>query len=117
MPIHKKIIYEVVFSQRNPLYFITKTLTMKYFYALLFTVFITASSFAQVVSIQPASAFRGVTLTTHITLASGAITLASSPQGSSDIYLQQGSNIIYTTFFDPSQVYGSFPGGATTDSL
>ncbi|MBL0105369.1 MAG: fibronectin type III domain-containing protein [Bacteroidetes bacterium] len=90
---------------------------MKYFYSLLFTIFIFSQTIAQVVSINANSAFRGATLTIHITLASGVITITSSPQGTSDIFLQQGANTIYTNYFDPTQVYGYNPWGATTDSL
>ncbi len=64
-------------------------------------------TFAQVASISPSSAFQGQTLTTTITLASGVMMSASPPIGTSDIYLQQGSNIIYTTYFDQSQIYPS----------
>ena len=64
-------------------------------------------TFAQVASITPTSAFQGQTLTTTITLASGVMMSASPPIGTSDIYLQQGSNIIYTTYFDQSQIYPS----------
>lgn len=69
-------------------------------------------SFAQVISIQPNSAFRGSNLTTTITLASGAMTTASPPLNTTDVYIQQGATIVYSTTFS---IYQQFPN--FSDSL
>ena len=82
---------------------------------LLFSVlifFYCSLSFAQVISIQPNSAFRGSNLTTTITLASGAMTTASPPLNTTDVYIQQGATIVYSTTFS---IYQQFPN--FSDSL
>lgn len=70
---------------------------------LLLTAFLFSLLFsnAQVISIQPSSAFRGQTLTTTITLASGVMVSSSPSFGATDIYLKQGATTIYTNAFDP----------------
>ena len=82
--------------------------------ALLFLFFLSIyflSVEAQVTSIRPTTAVRGRSLTTNITVANGVFSLASPPLNYQDIYLQQGSTIIYA---DPSynmftNVYNSGP--------
>ncbi len=51
---------------------------------------------AQVASVRANLGYRGQTLTTTITLATGVMQFATPPQGYMDIYLQQGANVIYT---------------------
>ena len=65
---------------------------------LLFISFVLLVQFvtAQVASVRPNRGYRGQTLTTTITLATGVMQFATPPQGYMDIYLQQGANVIYT---------------------
>ncbi len=74
---------------------------------------------AQVVSINPAVANPGQTITTTITLATGVIDVSTSslnnPSQTSDIYLVQDTDTIYSDYFDATQI---FPGpGGNSDSL
>lgn len=74
------------------------------------------NAFAQVVSITPSTAQRNQTLTTTITLATGVMSMASPPMDPSDIYLQQGSTIIYPNSYDPfTNVYDIY--GFASDML
>ncbi|MFN8164695.1 MAG: hypothetical protein U0X76_00605 [Bacteroidia bacterium] len=73
--------------------------------------------FCTKLSIRPNNTYTGTTLTTHYT-PSGLMMNGSPPQGASDIYLQQGSNIIYTNSFDPmAQIYSGLPFYFWSDSL
>lgn len=70
-------------------------------------------------SIRPNYAAKGTTLQTVITMPNGAFQSASPPQGSSDIYLQQGATLIYVNSFDPMiNIYqnGGWPN-PWTDSM
>ena len=82
---------------------------MNKFFVIIFALLINHLSFGQISTIRPSVAQRGQTLTTTITMANGVFTMSSPPRSSSDIYLQQGATIIYTDYFDASQVYPSSP--------
>lgn len=58
--------------------------------------FACSSAFSQIQSITPNSAYQGQTLMTTISMASGLFSTGSPPFNSSDIYLQRGTDIIYT---------------------
>ncbi len=80
---------------------------------LLFTLLFTSlCSFSQVTTIVPNYGSRNSSLQTIITLANGAMSQASPPQGMNDIYLQQGATIIYVDSFDP--MINIYPGGWPT---
>jgi hypothetical protein len=68
---------------------------------------------AQVVSIFPNQEYRGHILTTTITMANGVLQMASPPLNINDIYLQQGTDIIYSTAFT---LYPSWPSIADSIS-
>ena len=75
---------------------------MKKFTLLFFLLASTIWCFSQTInSIRPNYAAKGTTLQTVITMPNGAFQSASPPQGSSDIYLQQGATLIYVNSFDP----------------
>lgn len=77
-------------------------------------------SFSQTInSIRPNYGAKGTTLQTVITMPNGTFQSASPPQGSSDIYLQQGATLIYVNSFDPMvNIYqnGAWPN-PFTDSM
>lgn len=63
----------------------------------------------QIVSIRPDSGFRGQTLRTTITMATGAFTTSSPPHSQSDIFLQNGGTQIFADSYDPT--INVYPGG------
>lgn len=71
---------------------------------LLIVIFILVSfcTYGQVSSIVPNSASKGTTLRTVITMAQNVLLWSSPPMGATDVYLQQGSTIIYVDAFDPA---------------
>lgn len=90
---------------------------MKKLLSLCIFYFLINATFAQVASIRPASANRGQTLTTTISLSNGVMVNSSPPTGATDIYLQQGATIIYTDAFSTAQIYPSPSYPYFTDSM
>ena len=78
---------------------------MKKLSYIFFLFFASTCLHGQVVSIRPATALLGQTLTTTITLANSVMLSSSAPTGASDIYLQQGATIIYTNSYSSAQQY------------
>ena len=91
---------------------------------LIFTTSIYLNAFSQIQFIRPDSAIQGQTLTTTISMASGTFSTGSPPYQNTDIYLQQGANIIYTypgyswsnVYFPYDSLWTQFtiPGNAPT---
>jgi hypothetical protein len=84
---------------------------MKKSLLLIFTVLFQITN-AQVVSINPDNGKRGQLLTTTITTAAGVMSMGSAPTNFGDVFIQQGTTIIYPISFS---VYPGFP--PYTDSL
>lgn len=88
--------------------------------ALLLSVFLLSVivASAQLQSIRPNNGFRGQTLTTTITSAWGVLSGSSGPYNYQDIFLQQGSTIIYCDpSFNPSTNIYNNGWGMNYDSL
>jgi uncharacterized repeat protein (TIGR01451 family) len=82
---------------------------MNRIFTLLLLVCSVVPALAQVVSISPNQAFRGQQLRTTITMQTGLFTTVSVPYDQSQIYLQQGTSIIYSDYFDPWIGIPGFP--------